>query len=784
MAEQNSLSAVLKRYRVAAGFSQEALAAHAGLSVRAISDLERGLHRAPHASTIDLLATAMSLSPNQRAILLAASRPNLTDSADRAGNEPHARNLPTALTSIIGRKLECNSAQVLLHEGCRLLTFTGPSGVGKTRLALEVAQSLMASFNDGVVFVDLAPIRDVSLFLGAIAEAHGLRERGNISPADLVYVYLREKHMLLVLDNFEHMLEAAPLVAEILSHSPHLSILVTSRAPLRLRGERQLTLSPLPLNEAATLFCERAGAIRPSQEIPQAIAEAICERVDRIPLAIELAAVQTRILPPQQLLEHLQHRLLLLRGGARDLPQRQQTMEDAIAWSYERLDDAQQACFRALSVFVGGWTLEAAQAITADGPGDAPIDTLLALAALVDASLIQAEAAPNGSVRFHMLELMREYALARLTDTGEEQARRRRHAEYFADMADLIMHFGPGKSPQFADPSPELPNARAALEWAERQGEAALGLRLGGFGRLWHVRGQMREAKVWQERMLALDDRLRAQGQRTVPLNLRAERLIGLARTLLGAGEYERAETLCADALRLAQRIGDEDTICNAYMTQGMIAQARGDYGEAVTALTAANRHASPTETARLRYRVEALLAQAECKTGAVAHAIALLESAVAGAEAVDNTWDTARITAMLALLMSHEQRYPEATRYFTKALALFRPFDSPGFSAWCLEGFAAVLSAEERHEQAIRLCAAAAAQRERAQMPAPSPEREATDAIIASARDKLSASVFADVWRAGAALSGAAAITEALTEGARRVSAEETIGEVSDSAV
>lgn len=238
---------------------------------------------------------------------------------------------------------------------------------------------------------------------------------------------------------------AAPPVAHLLAHCPHLAILVTSRVSLRLRGEQLLPLAPLPLDAAVTLFRERAHAVRPDRELAQEDVEAICERIDRLPLAIELAAAESQVFPLRSLREHLMRSLAFLRSGATDAPTRQQTMEAAIAWSYDLLSDTQQRCFRALGVFIGGWTLEAAQAVCWPEGDSAAAATLLMLAALVDASMTHAEETPDGAARFHLLELLREFALARLAEAGEEQACRTRHARYFADMADTISHFGPGQ---------------------------------------------------------------------------------------------------------------------------------------------------------------------------------------------------------------------------------------------------------------------------------------------------------------------------------------------------
>lgn len=774
MNERTSFGAVLRRYRLAAGLSQEALAASALLSARTISDLERGIHRAPRANTIDLLASALGLTPEQRAVLLAAAHPDLEAPLITQTPPLQRRYLPMAPTQLIGREPERSQARAaLLEDRSRLLTVTGPSGVGKTRLALEVATDLMIDFTDGVVFVDLAPMREATLLYERILEALGLREQPQASAADLLQVYLRDKRLLLVLDNFEHVREAAPLVAQLLAHCPQVAVIVTSRISLRLRGEQLLPLAPLPLDAAVTLFRERALAVRPDQHLVEADIEAICERVDRLPLAIELAAAESRIFPLGSLLEQLTHRLSFLRSGATDAPTRQQTMEAAIAWSYDLLDETQRRCFRALGVFTGGWTLEAAQAVCWPEGDPAKHETLLILAALVDASMARAEESPSRTVRFYLLELLREYALARLIEAGEEQERRRSHANYFATLADTIAHFGPGMRAHGAVPTPELANARAALEWALSAEEVALGLRLAGFGRIWHILGQKREAITCQERVLALDQRIREiDAKRAAPLELRVERLYGLARTLLGYGEYERAETCADEALRLAQFIDDEEVLSNIYATRGMVAQAHGQYDEAASAFTASYALTTPDDLSGLRYRVLALLAETEQQRGNEDIAMAHLEDAIAASIAFGNTWDTARLSAILGSLAQKRGDTIHATRAFREALTIFRRFGSPNFSAWCLEGYAAVLVEDALLAEATRLFAAAAAARTLAQSPAPPAEREKVEALLAMARARLDDAAYAEAWRAGAALSCDAAIAEALTLGARRLNA------------
>ena len=770
MQEQSSFGALLKRYRLAAGLSQEALAARASLSARTISDLERGIHSMPRTDTLELLTGALSLSAQQRALLLAAARPEVVAFVDAPPRSP-SHGFPLPPTRLVGREQERSHALALLRRtSTHLLTLTGPSGIGKTRLALQLVQDLAPDFIDGVVYVPLAPIRDAALVPGAVAQTLGIREVASSSPAEQVHTFLQEKHLLLVLDNVEQVLDCASFIAGLLASCPRLYVLVTSRTPLRLRAEQELPLAPLPLEDAVTLFRERAQAGRPGREYAVSDVAAICEQVDRLPLAIELAAMHVKVLSLPELHKRLTHRLALLRGGARDLPARQQTMEDAIAWSYELLTEQQQRCFRALGVFVGGWTLEAAEAVCWAEGEVAAEKTIPTLAALADASLIQADILANDVTRFTMLEIIRDYALQRLHAAGEEECRRR-HAAYYARLAETIFaHFGPEpgvREAHFALALAwQLPNARAALEWAEERQEAELGLRLAGFARLWHVRGQMSEAERWYERMLALDLRAREQGKPTAPLTLRIRYLYGRGRTMVRHGKLEGgAEAFAKEALHLAQQIGDHNGISNAYATLGMIAQANGKLDEAEVAFTESYTHARMIEHSGLMSRALFHLGELAGMRGDMARATALLEEAQALAQAIGWTWDIPIFTTLLGHLARQQQNYAVAKARYREALALYRAFGSPTYIASCLEGFAAAICAEGHYAQATRLCAAAAALREQTQTLLPPAEREAFEQVVATARAALDGPAFIREWNTGTLLTQDEAIDDALSD-------------------
>jgi len=595
-----SFADLLRHLRTAAALSQEELAVRAGLSLRGISDLERGVRRAPHLNTVRVLADALGLGPEERQALLAAARPGTgpaTADAAPAGYAP----LPLPLTSLLGREREIATLVSLLRAGeNRLVTLTGAGGSGKTRLALEVGARLQGAFADGSHFVDLAPVREVQLVLPTLAGALGVRERAGQSLLETLSRYLAPKHLLLLLDNCEQVLGAAPQIAALVAACPHLSVLATSRAALRVRGERDVPLPPLPLPgsdrrssvaelaavPSVALFLERAVANQPtfalSPENAAAVA-AICRRLDGLPLAIELAAAWVRILPPTALLERLEQRLLLLTGGSRDLPPRQRTMRDAIAWSYDLLAPQEQALFRCLAVFAGGWTLEAAEIVSCGGDA---LTVLAELESLIAASLMQVGEQPDGEWRFRMLETVREFGMEQLAQHGELDAVSRRHAEYFLALARA------GEAAILAgQPSEWLPrleaeqaNLRAALSWLRDHEEYDLGLRLAiALGGFWHVRSANAEGRMWLERFLASPSADDAAGTDQIAALRWAGELAGLE------GDLTAAQRHLEKSLSLARRAGDTvgvasalRAIGSALFQQGQVAACIAPFSEAI----------------------------------------------------------------------------------------------------------------------------------------------------------------------------------------------------------
>ncbi|MBF8184309.1 helix-turn-helix domain-containing protein [Nonomuraea sp. K274] len=416
-----SFGAKLRQLRVRGGLTQEQLAERAGLSANAVSSLERGARQHPYPHTVGALVAALGLGGDERAELEATLRPR--------GATPR---LPAMPSSMVGREAEIiDVVSRLRSPSARLLTLTGPGGVGKTRLALAVAHELLTGFRDGLVFVPLASVQDPNLVMPTIAENLGLRELGAQPLAGILRDFLRGRHMLLVVDNLEHLPDAAVLIAEQLSSAPRLRVLATSRGPLRVRDEQVFPVGPLTSDAASELFIERMrqAAVEPAEDDTAAIGQ-ICLRLEHMPLAIELAAARTRVLPPWALLARLDPGLRILGSGPRDLPERQRTIQQTIGWSYGLLGLDEQAMLRGLAVFSGGWTLEAVAEVR-----EQEVRTVLERHGhLVESSLVVPRRG-GADPRFGMLETVRAYAMDQLTGSGEQDLMRDQHADFYQRLA-------------------------------------------------------------------------------------------------------------------------------------------------------------------------------------------------------------------------------------------------------------------------------------------------------------------------------------------------------------
>jgi len=575
---------LLRHERRALGLTQAELAERAQLSERAISDMERGL-KIPHRRTLRMLGEALRLAPERLDDLEAARQVRRQSSASSAVRTTR-HSLPLARTTFIGRQrvlADVRRLSAAAAAGSRLLTLTGPGGTGKTRVALEAARGMLDDYPDGVYFVGLGPISDPGLVAPTVAQALGISTDGRQPPLKVLQNYLRDRHLLLILDNFEQVLGAAFEVGELLSACSQLYVLVTSRSPLRLLGEVELTVPPLGLpdarsddplaleqTESVQLFIERVRAVRGdfalTHENAAAVAD-ICRRLDGLPLALELAAARTRLLEPRAMLAPLERRLQLLTGGPRDAPARQQTLRNTIAWSYELLDADEQALFRHVSVFVGGCSQEAAQAI---GGEDQILDRI---DSLVAKNLLRAQRGLNGELRVGQLETIREFGLEQLAWTGELEPMRRRHAEYFLALVEQA-------EPELGGPATrawldrlelEHDNIRAALDWSLAQqsqhGEIALRL-AGALARFWWIGGHFREGSRWLDRALATS----RTGTR-----VRLKALYGAGWLAHMQHELASARTLLEESFAIAEDVHDDWARAWVLHVLGRVAYLGGD---------------------------------------------------------------------------------------------------------------------------------------------------------------------------------------------------------------
>jgi predicted ATPase/DNA-binding CsgD family transcriptional regulator len=629
-------------------------------------------------------------------------------------------NLPTPLTSLVGREQEVAQVATLLRRAdVRLITLTGPGGVGKTRLALRVTEEVGDGFSDGVQFIPLASITDPDLVLGTVARTLGVREARNISLVDRLKSVLAREQLLLVLDNVEQVVEAAPQLVEILAACPQVKILATSRVRLRVTGEREYVVPPLGLaalldnaaselvlaSDAMRLFVERSQAVKSDFTLTaenKATVAAICRRVDGLPLAIELAAARIKVLPPAALLARLEQRLPLLTGGSRDLPTRQRTMRDAIAWSHDLLDPDEQALFRRLGIFVGGFDLEAAQAVCA-APQDLNLDLFEGVSSLVDKSLLRQETGPGEEPRFTMLETIREYALERLAASGEADAGRQAHAAWYLEVAvaDVPPPMGWIDSVRLGCLAAEQGNFRAALDWfatcRDPESLARLARTLNWF---WQVAGQQREARVWLNKAMSVS----AETSPEARLGL----LAAGASLAAQQGEHQQATALAQELLALARAHGDRpaETVAGIFLSRS--ANQREDYAEA-TALAqefvALCRELGDTPMlpwALQRLGIEKHIA------GDYPSAVALIEESLEVFRAAGNQIGVAYALSNLGLTRHFMGDSRAAVALYRESLALPGNVRDPWETAALLSQLAA-LAAEAGHvEPAARLLGAA----------------------------------------------------------------------------
>jgi predicted ATPase/class 3 adenylate cyclase len=567
--------------------------------------------------------------------------------------------LPVQATPLVGRERELAEARVLLARGGRLLTLTGPGGAGKTRLALQLAADSVDAFEDGVFFVDLSALRDVELVLPTVAQAVGVRDAGGQAAGARLMDALADSKILIVVDSVEQVVDSAPEVGRLLASCPGLEIVATSRAALRLTGEQEYPVPPLPEDEAVELFTERARAVRPGFELNgdrHAVAE-ICARLDGLPLAIELAAARVKLLPPPKLLARLDQSLSLLTGGARDAPERHQTLRATIDWSYELLEEDERALLARLSVFAGGFTLDAAESVC-----DASFD---GLASLVEKSLVSERETEDGEPRFALLETVREYARERLEALGEVDAVSERHAGHVLALVEEIGRMDTPNEGLLTPVAREFENVRAARAWFDRSGDVDRGLRLavGAFWSMWKL-GGVAEMEGW------ITDFLERAEQADIATRADAHGVASLTATFRADNDASRRHAEAS--LTLARELDDVRRIEWALRTTSF---SEEDPEERLRILRECEALLQGTSDVPPRAWIKVMMAGAYELEGEFDQAYALVHEAVRMFEGAGFRWEAtnARIYGASALYASgrHTEVAPVAVEALRESAAL-----------------------------------------------------------------------------------------------------------------
>jgi predicted ATPase len=769
-----------------------------------------------------ILERCLAKDPNQRyastrdlARDLATVRELRIDPSPRR-IEARLSNTPVQRTVFIGRERELeNLRQLLSCEDVRLVTLTGPGGIGKTRLALQVVSEMEDSFDGRVCFVSLSAVAGNEALNTAIARAIGLREVPGESARETLREYVRglTQPLLLLLDNFEHLISGSAEIADLLTLNANLTVIVTSQAPLHIYGEYEFPVPPLATPDlrsaptsldalshfpAVALFLERAKAVKHDFRITKENAtaiSAICARLDGLPLAIELAASRIKLLSPATLQMRLESSLNLLTGGARDLPLRQQTLRDTVNWSYSLLNSAEQSLFRRLSVFIGGCTLEAVEAVC-DTKCDLGLDVLDGMASMVDKSLTQQIDHPGAEARFLMLSTIREYALEHLTESGDEFATRRAHAAYYVVLAEecggeLSTH------PEWVERFDiEHQNFREALEFLIRTGDAEWGMRLGSsLFHFWEMREHFAEGRAFLERLLKLPDAVQptmharllfyagvfagSQGnldssQKLLEENLQAcrelrdQREVAVALNALGVnarerGDLESACSLFEQCVTTWKSLGSSIDSARALSNLGNVVRLQGDYARAHALYDEclAIFHATGDSTG-VAWTLNYLGDLVQESVDFIA-ARSYYEQSLSAFRKLRDDWGVASTLCDLARLSAAQSKHEDAERLYGESIRMFQDLGHKRGIARVLECFAVSAAAQSRAEQALRLAGAAAALRQRIGAPLIPAEHSRLEKKLEPARSMLTNAAGLESWSSGWEMSLEEAVTEAL---------------------
>ena len=742
--------------------------------------------------------------------------------SEKTFEAPEARrtNLPVQRNGFVGREKEVAAGkELLLRPDVRLVTVTGPGGIGKTRLAVEMAGGLVKRFPGGTYFVPLFALSDPGLIGSVILQALGIREGGSQSPLDILKANLQDSTrgpILLLLDNFEQLVQAAPNIADLMTASPNIKVLVTSRAALHVYGEHEFPVPPLALPDtqflppldvlsrysAVALFVARALAAKPDFELTRenaADVTEICVRLDGLPLAIELAAARVKVLSPSALRGRLASRLQLLTGGARDLPQRQQTLRAAIDWSYDLLNAAEQRLFRRLSVFAGGCTFESAEAVC-DAKSDLGLDLLDGITSLVDKSLLRQVEPAKSESRFVMLQTIREYALEKLRASGEEAFTKRALAAYCLVLAETTEQTGTEEE-WLEQLTLEQDNFRAGLEWLTETGETEWGLRLGAaLFRFWETCESLAEGRSRLDKLLRLagaaaSTRVRARAlfaagvlaggqgdytaadvliQESVDIASRlgdkqghAVSLNALAVNARDRGDVAVAQALFEESLLLWKEVGDQKGVARALSNLANVVKLQGDYDRArslyAECLSIFTKLGDGTGIAwSLNYQGDAARDQ-----GDSAGAQALYEQGLAIFRELGDRWGVATTLTDLGSLAREAENYSGAHSLYQESIKIFQELGHKRGIARLLECFACTAALQLEAERALRLAGAAAALRQNIGAPLTPAEQAKLEVVLEGRRQALSRTAGATAWSEGWAMTVEQAIEELLKHAA-----------------